>query len=135
MFKKAFFLFVFCTAFVQAKIYDCFTFYNEVELLEIRLEELDPVVDFFVLVEAKETFKGNNKPLHFEEVKEKFAKFSSKILHVKVSNAYPTDNPWKREAYHRNQIMRALKNCKKEDVILISDADEIVKASAIADLL
>ena len=42
------------------KVYDCFTFFNELDLLEIRLNELDNVVDYFVLVESKRSFQ--NKP-------------------------------------------------------------------------
>ena len=48
-------------------LYDCFTFFNELDILEIRLNEMAPVVDRFVLVEARKTFQGADKPLYFEE--------------------------------------------------------------------
>lgn len=51
-------------------VYDCFIFFNELDLLEIRLNELDDVVDYFVLVEANRTFQNNHKPYYFDENKE-----------------------------------------------------------------
>ena len=53
-------------------IYDCFTFFNEFDILEIRLHEMNPWVDRFVLVESAETFSGNPKPLWFEENKQQW---------------------------------------------------------------
>ena len=65
------------------KIYDCFSFYNEFDLLEIRLESLDHYVDYFVLTEAPVMFSGLSKPLYFEEHKNeaRFKKFEHKIIH------------------------------------------------------
>lgn len=68
------------------KIYDCFSFFNELELLELRLNILDPVVDHFVLCEADTTHSGLPKPFYFEENKERFARFLPKLIHVKVSD-------------------------------------------------
>jgi beta-1,4-mannosyl-glycoprotein beta-1,4-N-acetylglucosaminyltransferase len=65
----------------KIKIYDVFTFFNELDLLEIRFEILDPVVDYFVIVEATETFSGKAKPLYFEENKDRFKKWQHKIIH------------------------------------------------------
>jgi beta-1,4-mannosyl-glycoprotein beta-1,4-N-acetylglucosaminyltransferase len=65
----------------MAKIYDVFTFFNELDMLELRLEMLDPYVDKFVLIECVETFSGNKKPLYYEENKERFKKFHNKIIH------------------------------------------------------
>lgn len=66
------------------KKYDAFIFFNELELLEIRLHILDPHVDYFVLVEATQTFTGNPKPLYYLENKEKFSKWNDKIIHFVV---------------------------------------------------
>lgn len=65
----------------MAKVYDVFTFFNELELLELRLEILDSVVDKFVLIECVETFSGNPKPLYYEENKHLFEKYHHKIIH------------------------------------------------------
>ena len=56
------------------KVFDVFTFYNELDLLELRMEILGDVVDYFVINEATITFTGNEKPLYFQENKERFAK-------------------------------------------------------------
>ena len=87
-------------------IYDCFTFFNEFDLLEIRLNELDSVVDKFVLVEATKTFSGKDKPLYFNENKNKFNKFLNKIIHV-IVDEYPNLNgDWVIENHQRNEISK-----------------------------
>ena len=68
------------------KIYDGFLFFNELDLLEIRLNTLDHIVDKFILVESSVTHSGLPKPFYFEENKERFSKFLDKIIHIKVTN-------------------------------------------------
>jgi beta-1,4-mannosyl-glycoprotein beta-1,4-N-acetylglucosaminyltransferase len=68
------------------KIYDSFLFYNELDILEIRLNELNNVVDYFILVESSVTHQGQSKPFIFDENKERFAKFADKIIHIKVTD-------------------------------------------------
>ena len=65
-------------------VYDCFQFFNELDILKIRLNVLAPVVDRFVISEATETFSGIKKPLYYEENKELFAAFQDRIIHVVV---------------------------------------------------
>lgn len=119
-------------------IYDCFPFFNELELLEVRLHELDRLVDRFVLVEATRTFPGLPKPLHFLENRERFAAFASKIIHVVVDDMPGGDGPrdhWIRDRFQRNAIGRGLTGCKPDDVIMVSDLDEIPKASTVEQFL
>ncbi len=116
------------------KVYDCFIFFDELELLEVRLNELADVVDKFVLVEMAETFQGNKKRFIFKENQHLFEKFSDKIIYIKLSDRLVTPSPWVREAFQRNQIMRGLSECNDEDIILISDADEIVRCDAVAKI-
>lgn len=106
-------------------IYDCFTFFNELELLEIRLNILDESVDKFVLVEATKTHANTNKPLYFAENKDRYQKFLHKIIHIIVDDYPPYENSWTFEKHQRNCIMRGLQNCQDNDTILISDLDEI----------
>ena len=73
------------------KIYDTFLFFNELDLLEIRLTLLDPYVDYFVISECDYTFSGNKKPFYFEENKDKFSKFLHKIIHIKNYNSNETN--------------------------------------------
>jgi beta-1,4-mannosyl-glycoprotein beta-1,4-N-acetylglucosaminyltransferase len=106
-------------------IYDCFIFFNELDLLEIRLNILNDVVDKFVIVEATKTFSNLGKPLYFKDNKERFKKFESKIIHIIVDDYPPFESAWDYEWHQRNCVTRGLTDCKNDDVILISDLDEI----------
>lgn len=106
------------------KIYDCFIFFNELDLLDIRLNTLNEVVDYFVLVESKKTFSKNDKPLFYQENKHLFKEFEDKIIHI-VLDDLPNSNAWGNEYYQRNAISRGLINCQDSDIIIISDVDEI----------
>ncbi len=116
-------------------IYDCFTFFNELDLLEIRLEELWDIVDIFVIVEGNKTFSGNYKELFFEENKEKFTKYISKIRHIVVTDSPETTDPWIRETYQRNSIIKGIEDAKENDYIIISDVDEIPKANTVKNII
>jgi len=119
-----------------AEIYDCFTFFNELELLKLRFEELYDVVDHFVIVESRISFTGKEKPLYFAENAEKFEKYKDKITHIVIDH-FPgltgdaEKDHWAREAYSRNVFLKGLTNCKKQDLIFISDLDEIPSAAII----
>lgn len=118
----------------KPKVYDCFLFLNELEVLDIRLHEMDPVVDKFVIVEAIETFRGNPKELIFAKNAKQFEQFMGKIIYFVIDHCLETNNPWNREAYHRNMLLSALTGCENEDVILISDVDEIVQAKGVVSI-
>lgn len=111
------------------KIYDCFTFFNEFELLDIRLQLLNNVVDYFVIVEADHTYKGEPKKFNFEEQAKRFDAYKEKILYIKVTDmplpVYDEKDGWKMEFFQRNCIMRGLSNCNAKDIIILSDVDEI----------
>jgi beta-1,4-mannosyl-glycoprotein beta-1,4-N-acetylglucosaminyltransferase len=114
---------------------DTFCFYNELDLLEIRLEYLYDYIDYFILVEAAYTQLGDPKIFYFEENKERYAKYLNKIIHIKI-NEEPQDKTygtWTNENYQRNQIVRGFKEIQliPSDVIIISDLDEIPKIEAI----
>ncbi|HEV2340142.1 MAG TPA: hypothetical protein VGT05_05330 [Patescibacteria group bacterium] len=111
--------------------YDCFTFYNELELLSIRLHELDSVVDKFVLVEGTVTFTNKKKKLFFEENKNKFGEFKNKIIHVIVDDNPETNNPWEIERFQFNAIKRGLQDAEKGDIIMLSCVDEIPRAELV----
>jgi hypothetical protein len=75
------------------KLFDCFLFYNELDVLEIRLSELEPLVDYFVIVESRVTFQGAPKPLHFQLNQERYARWAAKIIHVVVDDLRPAPQP------------------------------------------
>lgn len=118
-------------------IYDCFAFFNELDLLEIRLNELDSVVDKFVLVESTKTFQKQPKPLYYSENKERYKKFSNKIIHIVVDRfpgffyKFRIPKAWDYDNYQKNQIAVALRHCDPNDVIIYSDLDEIPNPDAI----
>ena len=114
-------------------IYDCFMFFNELEVLEIRLNELNDIVDQFVIVEATKTHSNKNKPLYFDENKGAFKDFSEKIVHIIVDDYPEFEDAWTYEKFQRNQIAQALQTCEPEDIIIISDVDEIPRHQAILE--
>lgn len=116
-------------------IYDTFPFFNELELLEVRLEELSPVVDRFVIAEATRTHSNQPKPLHFAENRERFARHLPKIIHVAVDDCPDTSDAWAIEKFQRDAVARGLAGCKPDDIVLNSDVDEIPRAEAIRELV
>ena len=116
-------------------IYDCFVFFNELDILELRFNELDKVVDKFVLVEATKTFSNKDKPLYFQENRSRYTPFLHKIIHVVIDHYPPFINAWTYETFQRNGIKKGLISCEDSDLILISDADEIPRAEALLPLV
>ena len=116
----------------KPKIYDCFLFYNELELLEIRLKTLNEYVDKFVLVEATKTFSNKDKELYYNNNKELFAEFHNKIIHI-IIDEHPGfadrkdkyGDIWQYEYYQRNCIEKGLTEAGDDDIIILSDLDEI----------
>jgi len=106
---------------------DTFMFYNEFDVLELRLECLDNYVDRFVLVEAEVNHVGGPKPLYFNENKDRYSKWLHKIEHVivKADEAPKDENPWSREKYQRECVLRGLTDVPNESIVMISDVDEI----------
>lgn len=136
-FKKWFLCFalLLCSKLVAVpKIFDCFLFYNEFELLEVRLNELSEHVDKFVIVESCETFRGKPKRFYFEENKHLFEKYKDKIIHVKLTEPFKTKKLFERERYQRSQVLRGLKSAKPGDIVFISDLDEIIRGSKVAEV-
>lgn len=108
------------------EIYDVITLFNELDLLEMRLEILDKYVNYFVINEATTTFTGKEKPLFFNENKSRFKKFENKILHNIYNKNNETWTQWDRDRIHKNASMNILKKyCNVNDIVFYSDADEI----------
>ena len=119
------------------KIYDCFTFYNEFELLELRLKSLYDYVDQFVLVEADKTQNNQPKLFYFEENKSRFEEFLPKIRHVKinVNLPYKGAGDWSIEFAQRNSIQAGLADAESDDLIFISDIDEFQNPNIIQEII
>ena len=104
-------------------IYDCFSYLDEDLLLDLRLNILNQYVDYFVIVEGDKTWQNNSKKLKFKL--DNFQKFKDKIIYIPVKDMPEGDNPYKRENHQRNAISQGLKNASDEDIIIVSDLDEI----------
>jgi len=121
------------------KIYDCFIFFDEELLLDIRFNCLNKLVDKFVIVESKYSHRGEKRDPVFNI--NKYKRFKEKIIYILLddlpSNIHKIkENDDKinekiiingniREFYQRNAISRGIKDAKNDDLIIISDVDEI----------
>lgn len=143
-------------------VYSCSQFFNELDTLELRLETLAPVVDHFVISESAWTHSGKPKDLNYLSNIYRYEKFWPKIIHqvVQTPSGYDEMNrdvpEWKqnvvnkmnsfthfdrnqesyfRDSYEKEALFFALKDCKDDDIILLSDLDEIVRPEALQYVL
>jgi len=145
------------------KVFDSIIFFNELELLEMRLNILNDVVDCFVLTESPFTVSGNEKPLYYQENKDRFGKFNDKIVHhiteeipndfshmlekSKFHVAYKEPDPYgtpminipirfQRALFNRNNSAFGIEKAGPSDgdLIITSDADEIINPYVLEDL-
>lgn len=100
-------------------IWDCFTFSGEMDVLNIRMQELKPLEVTHVLVQAVETFSGKQKKCTY------FNRTQTDNLLVQTLLRLPQGTAWEREAFQRNAIIDCLSNAKDDDIVILSDADEI----------
>jgi hypothetical protein len=106
-------------------IYDCFLLNEELDLLELRLNYLNNLVDKFIIVESAYTFSGIPKPLHFSNNAHRFAKFLNKINYITDTAEPDLNSAWTNEYRQRNLLKSGLNLAKDDDLIIISDLDEI----------
>lgn len=112
-------------------IYDCIPFFNELDILNLRLHILDPIVDKFIIEEATVTFSGQPKELCFEKNKAMFQKFLPKIEYIVVDNSPVDTTTHLRDKFQKNALADGLSEARDEDVILLSDVDEIPNPNVI----
>ena len=129
------------------KIYDCFMYFDEDIVVDVRLNTLNQFVDYFVIVESRFTHKGESRQLNFNH--KKFEKFKDKIIYIVDEEIYSLTEKIKiddsedeksrkaifnaayRENGQRNLISKGIEGANKEDFIMISDVDEIPKLSGL----
>ena len=106
-------------------VYDCIPFFNELDILKLRLHILEPLVDKFIIEEATVTFSGEPKELCFEKNRDMFREFLPKIEYIVVDNSPVDTTTHLRDKFQKNALVRGLKDAGDEDVIILSDVDEI----------
>jgi beta-1,4-mannosyl-glycoprotein beta-1,4-N-acetylglucosaminyltransferase len=107
-------------------VFDVFPFFNELDLLEIRLHTLDEFVDEFIITEGNLTFSGDPKPYYLSESLERFKKFSNKITVQKVDYFPKEVTPFGRDRFQRDQVSKILNTkLKDSDILIYGDLDEI----------
>ena len=120
------------------KIYDCIIFYNEIDLLCLRLRLLSDVVDKFVIVELDTSFRGKKKERIFQNNKDVFHQYLDKIIYITndeiESPVYKGDGDWSIEYFQRNLLSKALYHCDMDDLIMLSDVDEIPNPELLKNL-
>ena len=110
-------------------IYDCFQYFNEDHIVDLRLNILDKYVDYFVISESTKTHQGKNKDINFNL--KKFSKFKDKIIFI-VADYKDSINFEKHrggespiEQHQRNSLIEGIKDASSDDLIILSDSDEI----------
>lgn len=117
-------------------IYDCIPFFNELDILKLRMHIMAPYVDKFVIEESTVTFSGEPKPMTFAENRELFAEFEDKILYVAVDNSPMSGvTTHERDKFQKNQLIRAMGDCKPDDIVIFSDVDEIPNPEVLTKIL
>lgn len=116
-------------------VIDCIPFFNELDILKLRLHILDPLVDRFVIEEATHTFSGLPKDLCFEKNREMFEEFLPKITHLVVDNSPEEISTHERDKFQKNALAKALTDASDEDVLILSDVDEIPNPAVLQELV
>lgn len=112
-------------------VYDCFQFFNELDILKLRMHVLNDVVDKFVISESTVTFSGDKKPLYYAENKEMFKEFEHKIIHKIVDDTPMDCNAFMRDSHQKCAVARGLIGAQPDDIIIFSDVDEIPNPEAL----
>ncbi|MFL2883521.1 MAG: hypothetical protein ACJZ69_04525 [Pelagibacteraceae bacterium] len=110
-------------------IYDCFQYFNEDHMVDLRMNILNEHVDYFVISESTKTHQGNHKKLNFNI--NNFLKFKKKIKYI-VADFNKESSPLNHkggesivEQHQRNNILNGIKDASPNDLIILSDSDEI----------
>lgn len=119
----------------ETMVYDSFQFFNELDILYLRMNILDEVVDKFVISESTVTFSGARKPLFYAQNKEMFRKFEHKIIHNVVEDTPMDCDAFTRDHHQKCAVARGMAGARPEDVVIFSDVDEIPNPETLKRLL
>jgi len=106
-------------------IIDIFPFFNELDVLELRLRVLEDIVDQFIVIQSEETHSGLLKPIYFNPEDARWKEWSNRIKTVIIPKIPNAENRWIRENAPRQAIPEIIKDVSNDDIIIMSDVDEI----------
>jgi beta-1,4-mannosyl-glycoprotein beta-1,4-N-acetylglucosaminyltransferase len=112
------------------KVYTAFNFFNELDMLELRLEVMNSAVDYFVICESTKTHSGKPKPLYYQENKRRYSKFKNKIIHYVIKDTPQTYNDLENlepEDSIHNSVINNVKNMEwvpKNEMHFVRDGYE-----------
>ena len=119
-------------------IYDCFQYFDEDHMVDLRLNILNQYVDFFVISESTKTHQGKDKKINFDI--KKFLKFKDKIKFVvadykeEIKFFKHTGGESPIEQHQRNSLIEGIKDASPDDLIILSDSDEIPDLEKLKDI-
>ena len=135
---------VYATRNRRREVYDLFLINTELDWVEIRFDELSEEVDYFVVLEAAQTFQETPKPLHFKDAWHAFQPLNNRTIHHIVNftdAALPQGDTWEHERFTRNalfdQVLFSLSGDQapaEGDVLVVGDVDEISRLSTLTAL-
>lgn len=116
-------------------VYDCFQFFNELDILKMRMNVLSDVADRFVISESTVTFSGDPKKLYYNDNKRKFKEFEDRIIHNIVDDTPMDCSAFMRDSHQKCAVQRGLKDASPDDIVIFSDVDEIPNPTAVKKVL
>ena len=118
-------------------VYDLIPFFNELDILKLRLGILDKYVDKFIIEEATVTFSGESKELCFDKNRELFKDYLDKIVYITVDDTPSDVTTHERDYYQKNCLKRGLEEvgATADDVLIFGDVDEIPNPSVLEDII
>lgn len=120
---------------MSRRLYDCALFNGEFDLLALRIRELDTLVHRFVVIESDTTFSGKPKAVKFSKDHSAIRAFADRIDFVLVDDMPDTGDAWQRETWQRNAALRGVIGAADDDLILMSDVDEIPRVECLQQAL
>lgn len=118
-------------------VYDLIPFFNEVDILKLRLNILSPYVDKFIIEEATMTFSGEPKELCFEKHKDLFKDYLDKIIYIVVEDTPKVAKTHERDYFQKNRLEKGLDmvGATEDDVLIFGDVDEIPNTDVLQNII
>ena len=116
-------------------VVDCFPFFNELDILRLRLHVMAPFVDRFVIEESAETFSGEPRDLLFQRHRELFAEYEDRIVYIPVTERKEGGTTHERDYFQKNHLAQGLEDLHEDDIVIFGDLDEIPDPETLAGIL